>query len=98
RGSLDSIQDPRSAGEQERLHAVVLSKGSPAIGQRLAQLDTEGDQVSVTALVRHEQRQRYPEADTEVQADDVLVLLGTQDNLERVERRLTGGGRSTSED
>jgi len=98
RGSLDSIQDPRSAGEQERLHAVVLSKGSPAIGQRLAQLDTEGDQVSVTALVRDEQRQRYPEADTEVQADDVLVLLGTQDNLERVERRLTGGGRSTSED
>jgi len=98
RGSLDNIQDPRPAGEQERLHSVVLSGGSPVIGQRLAQLNTEGDQVSVTALVRGEHRQRYPAASTEVQADDVLVLLGTQDNLERVERRLTGAGRATTED
>jgi len=98
RGSLDNIQDPRPAGEQERLHSVVLSEGSPVIGQRLAQLDTESDQVSVTALVRDEQRRRYPAADTEVQANDVLVLLGTQDSLDKVERRLTGAGRSTTED
>ncbi|WP_249322154.1 hypothetical protein [Halomonas sp. PGE1] len=52
----------------------------------------------MTALVRGEHRQRYPAASTEVQADDVLVLLGTQDNLERVERRLTGAGRATTED
>ncbi|WP_444984105.1 cation:proton antiporter domain-containing protein [Halomonas mongoliensis] len=98
RGSLDNIQDPRPAGEQERLHSVVLHEGSPAIGQRLAELNTERDQVSVTALVRNEQRRRYPEADTEVRADDVLVLLGTQDSLEKVERRLTGAGRPTTED
>ncbi|QTF91537.1 cation:proton antiporter [Halomonas sp. BM-2019] len=91
RGSLDSIQDLRPAAEQERLHSVVLSEGSPAIGHSLAELDTERDQVSVTAMVRQDRRRRYPEADTEVQADDVLVLLGTRDNLERVERRLTGG-------
>ncbi|MCG6657295.1 sodium:proton exchanger [Halomonas campisalis] len=90
RGSLDNIQDPRPAGEQERLHSVVLSEGSPAIGQNLAQLDTERDQVSVTALVRDDHRHRYPEESTQVLADDVLVLLGTQDNLEAVERRLTG--------
>ncbi|MGJ7458717.1 cation:proton antiporter domain-containing protein [Halomonas sp. RA08-2] len=92
RGSLDSIQDPRPAGEQERLHAVVLSKGSPAIGRSLAELNTEDDQVSVTALVRNDRRSRYPEASTDVQADDVLVLLGSQDNIEKVERRLTGTG------
>jgi monovalent cation:H+ antiporter-2, CPA2 family len=92
RGSLDNIQDPRPAGEQERLHSVVLSEGSPAIGRNLAQLDTERDQVSVTALVRDDQRRRYPEASTQIEANDVLVLLGTQDNLERVERRLTGSG------
>ena len=98
RGRLDNIQDPRPAGEQERLHSVVLSEGSPVIGQRLAELNAEGDQVSVTALVRDEHLRRYPESSTEVQADDVLVLLGTQDNLEKVERRLTGTGRPTTED
>lgn len=95
RGSLDNIQDPRPAGEQERLHSLVLSEGSPAIGRNLAQLDTEQDQVSVTALVRDDQRLRYPEESTEVQADDVLVLLGSQDNLEKVERRLTGTGKTS---
>lgn len=92
RGSLDSLDNLRPPGETERLHAVVLHEGSPAIGQSLAQLDTEKDQVSVTAMVREEQRNRYPPGNTEVQADDVLVLLGTQDNLEKVERRLTGNG------
>ncbi|MBD3895958.1 cation:proton antiporter [Halomonas sp. ML-15] len=98
RGSLDSIQDPRPAGEQERLHSVVLSEGSPAIGQTLAQLDTEQDQVSVTALVREDQRRRYPEKSTQVVADDVLVLLGSQDNLEKVERRLTGADTPSGAD
>lgn len=90
RGSLDTIQDPRPAGEQERLHSVVLTEGCPVIGQTLEQLDTKRDQVSVTALVRGDQRRRYPEENTQVQANDVLVLLGSQDNLEQVERRLTG--------
>ncbi|MBS9403084.1 cation:proton antiporter [Halomonas sp. TRM85114] len=98
RGSLDNIQDHRPEGESERLHSVVLHEGCPAIGQRLAQLYTENDQVSVTALVRDGQRNRYPAEDTEVQADDVLVLLGTQDNLEKVERRLTGTGAPSSKE
>lgn len=98
RGSLDSLEDPRPPGETERLHAVVLHEGSPAIGQSLAQLDTEKDQVSVTAMVREEQRNRYPPENTEVQTDDVLVLLGTQDNLEKVERRLTGTGLPLSQE
>lgn len=92
RGSLDSLGDTHPPGETERLHSVVLHEGSPAIGQSLTQLNTEKDQVSVTAMVREEQRKRYPPESTEVQANDVLVLLGTQDNLEKVERRLTGSG------
>lgn len=95
RGSLDNIRDPRSAGEQERLHSVMLNEGSPAIGRTLAALNTEDDQVSVTALVRNDHRSRYPEANTEVQANDVLVLLGSRDNIERVERRLTGAGKTS---
>jgi monovalent cation:H+ antiporter-2, CPA2 family len=71
---------------------VVLSEGSRAIGRSLAALKTEVDQVSVTALVRNDHRTRYPEANTEAQADDVLVLLGSQDNIEKVERRLAATG------
>lgn len=96
RGSLDSIQDAGPPGGSEGLHSVVLHEGSPAIGQSLAQLDTEKEQVSITAMVRDEQRRRYPTASTEVQADDVLVLLGTRDNLEKVEHRLTGTGAPSS--
>ncbi|MCE8020144.1 sodium:proton exchanger [Halomonas sp. MCCC 1A11036] len=91
RGTLDSIKP--EASEQERLHSVLMSEGSPAIGQSLSELDTERDDVSVTALVRDDKRARYPGAATEVQTNDVLVLLGSQDNLERVERRLTGSGQ-----
>ncbi|MCE8043171.1 sodium:proton exchanger [Halomonas daqingensis] len=91
RGTLDSIKP--EALEQERLHSVLMSEGSPAIGQSLSELDTERDDVSVTALVRDDKRERYPGGATEVQINDVLVLLGSQDNLERVERRLTGSGQ-----
>jgi monovalent cation:H+ antiporter-2, CPA2 family len=88
RGTLDSIKP--EASEQERLHSVLMSEGCPAIGHSLAELDTEQDHVSVTALVRDNERERYPGGATQVEANDVLVLLGSQDNLERVERRLTG--------
>lgn len=98
RGSLDNLQDPRPPGESERLHSILLNEGSPAIGQSLAELNTEEDQVSVTALVRDDQRSRYPPESTEIHADDVLVLLGTQDNLEKVERRLTGTGVPSSQE
>lgn len=88
RGTLDSIKP--EASEQEHLHSVLIAEGSPAIGQSLSELDTERDHVSVTAIVREDERERYPAGSTEVKADDVLVLLGSQDNLEQVERRLTG--------
>ncbi|EWH02287.1 hypothetical protein Q427_09555 [Halomonas sp. BC04] len=88
RGTLDSIKPEET--EKESLHSVILHEGCPAIGHSLSELDTEQDQVSVTAIVRNNERERYPAGSTEVQADDVLVLLGSQDNLERVERRLTG--------
>ncbi len=91
RGTLDSIKP--EALEQERLHSVLMAEGSPAIGQSLSQLDTEQDHVSVTAIVRNDERERYPAGATKVKANDVLVLLGSQDNLERVERRLTGSGQ-----
>ena len=91
RGTLDSIKP--EAAEQEHLHSVLMHEGCPAVGQSLSELDTEQDHVSVTALVRNEERERYPAGSTEVQANDVLVLLGSQENLERVERRLTGSGQ-----
>ncbi|HSH47292.1 MAG TPA: cation:proton antiporter [Halomonas sp.] len=97
RGTLDDIAEPEQLGEQERLHSVVLQEGSPAIGKRLAELDIERDEVSVTALVRSGKRDRNPADATEMQAEDVLVLLGASNNLDRVEARLTGSGQPLKE-
>lgn len=93
RGTLDDIKDPEQMEEQERLHSVVLHEGSPAIGKCLAELDIEKDEVSVTALVRNAVRDRNPADSTEMQAGDVLVLLGSLDSLAYVEARLTESGQ-----
>lgn len=97
RGTLDDMAEPEQMEEQERLHSVVLHEGSPAIGKCLAELHIERDEVSVTALVRNAQRDRNPEDATEMQVDDVLVLLGSSDNLDRVEARLTGSGQPSTQ-
>jgi CPA2 family monovalent cation:H+ antiporter-2 len=97
RGTLDDMAEPEQMEEQECLHSVVLHEGSPAIGKCLAELHIERDEVSVTALVRNAQRDRNPEDATEMQVDDVLVLLGSSDNLDRVEARLTGSGQPSTQ-
>ncbi|GAB4481345.1 MAG: hypothetical protein OHK0044_29810 [Burkholderiaceae bacterium] len=48
------------------------------------------DHVVVTAITRQGRRQLAPGPDTRVEADDVLVLFGAPEDLERAEARLLG--------
>ncbi|AEG31857.1 cation:proton antiporter domain-containing protein [Thiomicrospira cyclica] len=73
----------------EFLHSVALTEGSSAIGKRLDELDLEDDQVELNALVRDGERNLSPQPDTVLMPGDVLVLFGTQENLTKVESRLT---------
>lgn len=85
RGTEDLlVQGP----EVERLHAVRVEEGVFAIGRHVSELSQSG--CMVTAIVRGEERIRYPEPDTPIQVGDVLVLLGVPDALADAERWMTG--------
>ncbi len=75
--------------DAERLHAVTLRAGAAAIGQSLGSLGLQEDRVLATALVRAGRRTLAPGADTTLQADDVVVLFGGPQDLQRAEQRLT---------
>ncbi|QJQ95156.1 MULTISPECIES: monovalent cation:proton antiporter family protein [Halomonadaceae] len=88
RGDHDALNTEDE--KAERLHSIVMHEGSPVLEEELGALDLEDDQVMVTALVRNDRRQRYPDKRTRIMAGDVLVMLGAPEDLKRVERRLTG--------
>ncbi|WP_394648736.1 SLC13 family permease [uncultured Sphingomonas sp.] len=63
---------------------VLVPEGSPAVGETVAAfLDRHEHEVTITRMVRAGMRS-YPAADTELRADDTLILGGEPDALERV--------------
>ena len=76
---------------QARLHSVILPPGSVAVGQSVQALALEELGVSISALRRRNIRGNAPTMDTELQAGDVLVLLGTTAQLEQAENLLLQG-------
>jgi CPA2 family monovalent cation:H+ antiporter-2 len=71
---------------EERIHPVVLSGRSRAVGRTIGELDLPG--VSVTALVRKGERTLDPLPTTQLEPGDVLVLFGLDEDLRRCERSL----------
>ncbi|MFP5440829.1 MAG: cation:proton antiporter [Gammaproteobacteria bacterium] len=71
---------------QDRLRSVVLPATAACIGQPLGSRLNDG--VVVTALVRKGERRLTPAPDTVLAADDILVLFGTPEDLDRAERML----------
>lgn len=88
--SAVGVRWPTSEEGRERLHSVVLDSGSPAVGHTLEELNIEADGVTVPILVREGSRQNNPPENQPLLPGDVLVLLGTDHGLDRVESRLTG--------
>jgi CPA2 family monovalent cation:H+ antiporter-2 len=74
----------------DRLSSVRLSPGASAIGRTLEELDLARDRVLATALLRQGRRHLDPPRNTRLESDDVLVLFGALDDLQRVESRLLG--------
>ncbi len=85
-----SLRLPGGRGVSERLHSVVLTPDCPAVGRTLQELALESRGVSLPTLVRQGKRLADPPPDEELQAGDVLVLLGSDEDLDRAESRLTG--------
>ncbi len=89
-GGSDAPEDPDEAREP-RLHSVTLAGGAHASGRRLEDLALDRLGVQVTALRRHELRMISPDPKTALQQGDVIVLLGTPEQLAAAEMRLLQG-------
>jgi CPA2 family monovalent cation:H+ antiporter-2 len=94
RGFFHGITDATEPGcekQQPRLQSVVISPGAAAVGKTLGEIKLSKYSVEVTAVRKGNIRGLAPSAETRIEAGDVLVLLGTEDNLAAAEIKLMQG-------
>ena len=94
RGFFHGDSDESDSGDEARelrLHSVRLEAGSYAAGKVLRELALELTGATVTVLRRIDTRVSSPLPETTLEEGDVLVLLGTGDQLEAAEIRLLRG-------
>jgi CPA2 family monovalent cation:H+ antiporter-2 len=89
-GGTDEAENPDEEREP-RLYSVTLEPGARASGRSLGELALEKLGVRVTALRRKELRMISPNAQTTLHDGDVVVLLGTPEQLAAAEMRLLQG-------
>ncbi len=73
---------------QQRLHSIWLTPGAAGIGQTLAELDLDGLGCEVSAIRRRGIRAVEPDANTSLEAGDVIVVLGDTESVMAAEQRL----------
>jgi len=94
RGFFHGESDQPDSGDEARelrLHSVRLDAGSYAAGKALRELTLEAIGATVSVLRRIDTRMSSPSPETMLEEGDVLVLLGTGDQLEAAEIRLLRG-------
>ena len=93
RGFYRGVSDDDSEDSKimPRLHTVLIVEGAAAIGKTLGELDLGRLQVSVTAVRRRNIRGHAPSEDTRLEAGDVVVVRGTEENLAAAEIKLLQG-------
>jgi CPA2 family monovalent cation:H+ antiporter-2 len=94
RGFFHGVTDETAPGSeklQPRLQSVVISPGAAAAGKTLGEIDLPKYSVEVTAVRKGNIRGLAPSSDTRLEAGDVVVLLGTEDNLAAAEIKLMQG-------
>ncbi|KIA80082.1 cation:proton antiporter [Chromobacterium amazonense] len=90
RGASDEVESLEEA-MVPRLLSVQVCGGAFAIGQPLGALRLEEAGVEVKAVRRQRTRRTDFDASFELQADDILVLLGTPEQLALAESRILQG-------
>jgi CPA2 family monovalent cation:H+ antiporter-2 len=89
RGAFPDRDAPTLAGT-DQLHSVPIAADSPAVGKTIGELEGILERVAITTLARNGRPERSPPRSKRVEAGDVLVLLGSTQDLDRAEARLTG--------
>jgi CPA2 family monovalent cation:H+ antiporter-2 len=92
RGFFHGATDAADAAEnlQPRLHSLLLTERSAAVGKSLDQIDLRG-RVEITGVRRRGARSERPQPEYRFEAGDVLVLLGRPEDLMLAERKLLRG-------
>ncbi|HYC35709.1 MAG TPA: monovalent cation:proton antiporter-2 (CPA2) family protein [Usitatibacter sp.] len=92
RGFFPGATDEEAAdAEQARLRTLVVGASSACVGKTVGSANLPALGVQLTALRRTGMREVNPGADMRFEEGDVLVLLGTQENLGKAEIRLMQG-------
>jgi len=94
RGFFRGITDEsEGSGEtwQPRLRSVTIEPGAAAVGKTLGAIGLETLRIEVTAVRRRSIRGVAPAPDTRIEEGDVLVLLGSEQDLAAAEIRLMQG-------
>lgn len=94
RGFFRGISDEDDEGDQKtqpRLHSVMIVPAAAAIGKSLGELDLPSLHVEVTAVRRRNVRTMTPAPDTRIEENDVVVLLGAEEDVAAAEMRLVQG-------
>ncbi|HUL42124.1 MAG TPA: monovalent cation:proton antiporter-2 (CPA2) family protein [Burkholderiales bacterium] len=91
-GFYHGITDATEPGKQQpRLQSLVISSGAAAVGKTLGEINLARHSVEVTAVRKGNIRGLAPSSETRIEAGDVMVLLGTEDNLAAAEMTLLQG-------
>jgi monovalent cation:H+ antiporter-2, CPA2 family len=92
RGFFHGATDAADAADnlQPRLHSLLLTERSAAVGKSLDQIDLLG-RVEITGVRRRGARSERPQADYRFEAGDVLVLLGRPADIMLAEKKLLRG-------
>ncbi|WP_028537028.1 monovalent cation:proton antiporter family protein [Paludibacterium yongneupense] len=90
RGASDDVEGQDDAA-LPRLFSLGLCEGAHAIGLTVAALELPALGVELKAVRRQHSRRHKPDNDFELQRDDVLVLLGSPEQLARAEERVLNG-------
>lgn len=89
-GSSD-IGDHLSDAQQPRLHSVVLTEGSYAIGSKLGELALDQIDAAVSAIRRRGIRNIRPNPEIRLEAGDVVLILGIPAAVAAAEEKLLRG-------
>ena len=89
----EDISDLKDLNEnsQEQLHVVKLLPGAYAVGKQLKEINIEKTGAMITAIKRHSIRVPDPGPETDIHANDVLVLYGFPESLDKAENYLLQG-------
>lgn len=88
RSDVDTLLDDNP--DAEILHAIRVFDGDPGANKTIEELIAPYNRITVSALVRDNNRIRSPEPNVRLVADDVLVVLGPQSEIDELQLELTG--------